>query len=153
MLETSEMLLEAVGEAVETMAFMCAMPAEEELPRPGSGVKVTMRFTGRVNGQAELAAGKDFVELLAANVMGVDSGDPEAQAKGTDAFKELLNTTCGLLLPKLAATPADVFDVTIPEATAIDSPEQWDALTSEEGMARWSVDGFALAARLTIEEE
>jgi hypothetical protein len=114
-------------------------------------VVVSMGFRGPTSGQAELAASEDWLALLAANVMGVDSDDPEAQTKRTDAFKELLNTTCGVLLPKAATTPADVFDVTIPEARRLEGAEAWEKFVGQEGVTVWNVEGFAVAVRLITE--
>ena len=127
----NEILTESISEVLEKMAFMMLMPPEEPLPSPEQSIRVTMRFTGLVSGQIDLLAGNELIEMMAANFMGVEPDDPEANDKRVDAFKEILNTVCGVLLPRLASSPADVFDITIPEAQEINTPEEWDALIQE----------------------
>ena len=131
MLETTEnVLIESLSEALETMAFMMVMPADDELPAPDQGIHVIMNFTGPTSGTVELVAGADFAQMLAANVMGIDSEEDEARTKSADAFKELLNTTCGVLLPRLAGSPADIFDLTLPQATDFADDDLWDELNA-----------------------
>ncbi len=151
MLETSENLLqESLSEALETMAFMMAMPPEDELPVPEQGTMVWMDFSGRVSGRVELLAGTEFIEMAAANIMGADPDDELVQSKGVDAFKEILNTTCGVLLPKLADSPKDIFDVTVPESEDFSDPQQWTDYIGQEGVVVLDVDGFFLALRMAV---
>ncbi len=151
MQNTCESLLtESLSEALETMAFIMVMPPAEEPAAPQEAVQVTMQFTGPKSGTVELMAGKDFLIAMAANVLGVDPGEEEAQAKGVDAFREILNTTCGVLLPKLASSPADVFNVTLPEDESFTGPEHWQKFLSQEGAVVLDADGSPLACRLVI---
>ena len=151
--ETSDItMIEALGEALETMAFMVPMPPEEELSAPSESVLVRMRFKGPVNGTTELVAGQELLEMLAANVLGVEPDDEEACEKGTDAFKELLNTTCGVLLPMLTTTPEDVFDITVPESETLGNVESWEAYVAKSDVTVLDVDGFAMAVRIEFEE-
>ena len=151
MLETSENLLqESLSEALETMAFMMAMPMEDELSVPEQGTMVWMDFSGRVSGRVELLAGTEFIEMAAANIMGADPDDELVQSKGVDAFKEILNTTCGVLLPKLAESPKDIFDVTFPESEDFSDPQKWTDYINQDGVVVLDVDGFFLALRMTV---
>ena len=150
--ETSDnTMIEALSEALETMAFMVPMPPEEELPIPDESVLVRMRFTGPLSGTAELVAGKELLQMLAANVLGIEPDEEEAQEKGTDAFKELLNTTCGVLLPMLATTPKDVFDITVPESEGLGSVEEWQAYVARSDVTILDVDGCAMAVKIEFE--
>ncbi|MCP4712125.1 MAG: chemotaxis protein CheX [Planctomycetes bacterium] len=151
MLETSEqVIIEALTEALETMAFMMVMPPEDELPTPTTSIKATMDFIGPVRGCVELMAPQEFTQTMAANVLGVDSEDDEAVSKCTDAFKELINTTCGVLTPKLGDTPADVFDFSIPQAEHFTTAADWETFIAQTGVTVLDVDGYPVAARLTI---
>ena len=151
MLETSEqILIEALTEALETMAFMMVMPPEDELPTPTQSIKATMDFIGPVRGNVELVASLEFTQAMAANVLGIDSEDSEAVSKGTDAFKELINTTCGVLTPRLGSTPADVFDFSIPQAEQFNTTADWETFIAQTGVSVLDVDGYPVAARLTI---
>ncbi|MCK4627419.1 MAG: chemotaxis protein CheX [Sedimentisphaerales bacterium] len=151
MLEISgNIMQESLSEALETMAFMMAMPIEDDLPVPEQGTVVWMDFTGRVNGRVELLAGTEFIEMAAANIMGADPDDDLVKSKGVDAFKEILNTTCGVLLPKLADSPSDVFDVTVPESEDFSDSQRWTDYIGQNGVAVLDIDGFPLALRMTI---
>ncbi len=143
-------LAEAFSEALETMAFMMVMPLEEELPIPHEMVKVSMQFTGPVSGTVEIMGGKDFLVAMAANVLGIDPEDEEVQTKGVDAFREILNTTCGVLLPKLASSPADVFNVTLPADESFAGQEHWQKFIGQQGTTVLDVDGNPLACRLSL---
>lgn len=146
---TDTTLTESLSEALETMAFMMVMEPEDELPTPDQSVHVKMSFTGPVSGELELLAAVEFTQEIAASLMGIEPDDPEAQSKGADAFKELLNTICGVLLPRLATSPADQFDVTVPAGEDYDL-SQWHSFLEQPGVMLLEVDGNPLAARLTI---
>ena len=145
----NESLTESVCEALETMAFMIVEPLEEDLPAPTDGVKAEMDFTGSHAGTVELMAGIELIEAMAANFMGIEPDDPEAQDKCTDAFKELLNVICGILLPKLANSPGDIFDITVPEAKQFKDPQEWESFTNQPDVTVMECDGFPLAFKVT----
>jgi len=154
MLETTDnILIESLTEAFETMAFMTVMPPEDELPEPSDCVRVEMSFTGPSSGTVELMAGDDFISLLAANVMGMDTEETEAHLKGIDAFKELLNTTCGVLLPRLATAETDVFDVTVPSSESFpDDPQAWQSFVKDSAVTILDVDDNPVAVRMTDDD-
>ncbi len=54
---------------LETMAFMMAMPPEDELPIPDKSILVHMDFTGTISGRAEILAGIELIEMIAANII------------------------------------------------------------------------------------
>ncbi|MCH9022166.1 MAG: chemotaxis protein CheX [Planctomycetes bacterium] len=145
----NESLTESVCEALETMAFMIVEPPEEDLPTPTEGVKAKMDFMGPHGGTVELMAGFELIETMAANFMGIEPGDPEAQDKRVDAFKELLNVICGILLPKLASSPGDIFDITVPQAQLFTAPQEWETFTKQSGVTVMECDGFPLAFKVT----
>ncbi len=153
MLETTEnLIVESLSETLETMAFMTAMPPEEEAPKPTQSVLVDIEFNGPTSGKVELLGGTDFLKTLTANVMGIDEDDEEAQSKSIDAFKELVNTTCGVLLPRLASSPADMFDVTVPQAHEFDNTQGWDNFVAQENVTILDVDDYPVAVRLSTTE-
>ena len=84
---TNDVLIEALNEALETTAFMMALPPEEELPTPSRGVLVCIDFNGPVSGTVELWAPSEFAQMMTANVMGLEPDDEEAQSKSMDAVK------------------------------------------------------------------
>ncbi len=142
-------LIEALSEALETTAFLTLLPAEEPAAAPDDAVRIAMEFNGPKSGCLEIMASRKFGATLAANIMGAEEDDEEALEKAEDALKEILNITCGSLLPNLATDPADVFDITIPQLTEIDGVEQWEELAGEDGITVIDVEGTPLALRLT----
>jgi len=148
--QANETLVVSVTEAFETMAFMLAMPPMDELPAPADSILVTMSFSGPVSGTVELCAPSDIAKLIAANIMGLEPDDETLSEKGLDAIKEMLNTTCGLLLPRLAESPADVFQVTIPAAQPCSDSSQWEQFTAQSDTAILEIDGTPLACRITL---
>ncbi len=148
--QANETLVLSVTEAFETMAFMMAMPPMDELAAPDDSILVTMSFRGPVSGTVELCAPSAMAQLIAANIMGLEPDDETLAEKGIDAIKEMLNTTCGLLLPRLAESPADVFQVTIPAAEACPDSSQWQAFIARPDTAILDVDGSPLACRIAL---
>ncbi|MBN2211541.1 MAG: chemotaxis protein CheX [Sedimentisphaerales bacterium] len=149
---STDVMIEALNQALETMMFMMALPAAEELPVPAESVLVTMGLSGAVNGKVRLLAGKDLLGAMAANALGVDPDDSEAGAKRIDGFGELLNMTCGLLLPQLADMTTHVCDLTIPEAQEFTSPEQWHDAVAQFDMTIWDVEGRPLAVGCAVKK-
>ncbi len=109
--------LARVAEAVfESLAFV--LPAFEdeghcEEPAPPEAADRTaasISFTGPFEGTLALSASNELLPTIAANMLGLDFDEVPSQDVQRDAFKELLNVTCGNLLPALAGEQA-VFDV------------------------------------------
>jgi len=151
MLETNgNILVESLTEALDTMAFMSVMPPEEELPTPSRSIRVTMDFAGSVKGAVRLMAPVEGVHMIAASIMGIDFEDDEAQDKDIDAFKELLNTTCGIIITNIATSAADVFDLALPEAEIFSDADEWGKFIGREQVTVLDVDGSPMAVELTM---
>ena len=90
MIETANLLTEALSQALETMAFMDIMPIEEDLPVPDETVSAKISFTGPKSGTLEILAGLDFAKILAENIGALDEVDNE---NAFDAMRELSNVT------------------------------------------------------------
>jgi chemotaxis protein CheY-P-specific phosphatase CheC len=148
--QMKNMLIESLTEAMETTAFMIPMPPEEQLPGPSQGVLVSIDFNGPVNGTIELYVGSEFARMMAANVIGLEPDDHEAQNKSIDAVKELVNITAGVLLVKLTHSPADMFNLTIPRAREQLDSQSWEQYITQDNVTVLEVDGFPLATRLLI---
>ncbi len=149
MLKTIEAaLVESLCETMETTAFIFTLPMEDKLPVPESSILARMKFSGPHSGTLELLAGTDTAAMIAANIMGVDQNEIDGPGKGIDALKELLNTTCGIFLPQIAATDDDVFDVTVPEAETFETAEQWNDFVGQKNVTVLDADAYPMAVRL-----
>ncbi|MCD6392549.1 MAG: chemotaxis protein CheX [Planctomycetes bacterium] len=147
---TNDLLIEALTEALETTAFMMALPPEEEMPSPTQGVLVRIDFNGPVSGTVELWTGSEFSQMIAANIMGIEPDDEEAQTKSIDAVKELVNIIGGVLLTKLTDSPSDMFNLTVPRAQEHLNSEAWEEYIAQDDVTVLDVEGFPVATRLLI---
>jgi hypothetical protein len=65
-------------------------------------------------------------------------------------MKELVNVTCGLVLPMLADSKDDVFDVTVPHLTGSKERVYWQEFVESIDAVVLDVEGFSVATRLII---
>jgi hypothetical protein len=145
-----ELVLEALAEALQTMAFICPEPAAGDSAVPAESECLSVRWAGggSAGGALQLAAPRLFGELLAANILALEPGAPEAAQRALDALRELCNITTGALLARLSETPDDAPAMGLPTATPLADAAAWRRFV---GQARTSVlvaEGFPLAVRV-----
>ena len=148
MIEIESIIIKTLSEALETMAFMVPMPLEEELDIPARSFMGEIGFRGPQNGTLQILAGADFAATLAENIAALDEADDSACI---DALQELCNVTCGLLLPELATSEDDLFDMTIPQTHLQEDPTHWTDFVADDNCYVLNVEGFLVAAKLTID--
>lgn len=148
----SELISEVFCSVLETQAFMFGEPVDlEDLPpRAGEYIKAQMGFAGPLKGTLALAMPEAMCTEVAANVLGLDLDDDEAADSAQDALQELLNVVCGQVLTELAGEEP-VFDLTVPEVTAVGDAE-WSALLAARDVAPLVVDDEAVLLCLILEE-
>jgi chemotaxis protein CheY-P-specific phosphatase CheC len=142
-------ILEALVEALETMAFVALLPAESPDAPPSDPRLVSIEFTRPSPGRIELVAPVSFGALLAANLQGIAPEDQQAIDGGDDALRELLNVTCGSLLLKRAAACSEPFRVSIPQIRPFDAQQGWAAFIGRDGAHVLNADGDTIAIWLT----
>jgi chemotaxis protein CheY-P-specific phosphatase CheC len=148
MIEIANILPDAITEALETMAFMVPVSLEEELPVPERSIAGQISFSGPQSGTLQIIAGVEFAKNLAENIAALEDPDDDACI---DAMQELSNVTCGLILPGLASSESDLFDMTIPKTQWLDGEENWNNFI-EDGTAQiLNIEEHLVAAKLTIE--
>jgi chemotaxis protein CheY-P-specific phosphatase CheC len=148
MIETANILPDAIAEALETMAFMVPISLEEELPVPERSILGKISFSGPQNGTLQIIAGVEFAKTLAENIAALEDPDDDACL---DAIQELSNVTCGLILPELASSESDLFDMTIPETQWLDGEENWNSFIEDDAVQILNIEEYLVAAKLTIE--
>lgn len=146
MIDTSDILVEALTQALETSAFLTVMPSREQPDPPQRFFQVQMHFKGPACGTLQIVAGFELGRILAQNIMGAESTDDDI---AIDVIKELANVTCGLLLPMLVSSEDDLFDVTLPEVQEFKDSEQWESLTRQNGAIILDVEGLPILVSLT----
>lgn len=92
-------LAAATIDALETAAFLFAMPAEEPADaEPAAFVTASVAFAGPRRGGLRIRAPRSLLAALAGNMLGADAPDEPMQL---DAFGELANIICGNVLPRI----------------------------------------------------
>ena len=145
MIDTLVIMSEALTHSLEKMAFLMVLPMEEELGSPASPIMAQIDFSGPRNGTIQIACGMRFASCMAENLGGMTDAS-ESQCR--DAAAELVNVTCGLVLPLIAGSPGDVFDVTVPHIEPVD----WSSFVSSDDAQVLNVEDMPIAAKLTIKD-
>lgn len=97
--------LEAVARRVlEEAAFVLATPTARQPEWPAEVVEVELAFDGPATGVLRLRSTPRFGAEVAANLMGLESGDAEADRHAEGALAELLNIIAGALLADVYGT-------------------------------------------------
>ncbi len=87
---------------------------------------------------------------IAANVLGLEPDDEFVRERPGDSLKELLNVTCGNLLPALAGEEP-VFDLTVPELRVITETE-WESILNAPEAQQFIVDDYPVVIRCFIDK-
>jgi hypothetical protein len=145
--EAKTIVTQCIAQAVERMAFLDVLPFQETPPVPAEFALAEIRFKGAVSGCIQVAAGLDFACELA-GCMGLMEHPSEFQC--LDALKELVNVTCGLVLPLLATPDADVFEMSIPQAVPCGESADWNRWIQQDDVALLDIGGYPVAARLNL---
>lgn len=145
---------EVLCEVLEKLAFMFGEPVEDgqeaELQTPAEAYLGCIRFNGSSKGVLSLAVGTDMCIELAANMLGTDPDDPDAEQDARDALMELLNITCGNLLTTLYGVET-VFELTPPEAIKIDASD-WARLEADPESFAFIIEDYPALFKVHIEE-
>ena len=145
---SSELLLEALAEALQTMAFISPEPLPADSPAPAGTVCISIRWSGPSTGQLQLATPHVFGELLAVNILALESGTPDASARALDALQELCNITAGGLLSRLCDLPTDAPEMGLPTTTVLLDPAAWQKFVAQPQTTVLLAEGYPLAVRV-----
>lgn len=140
---------DALIEALEVMAFLTAMPMEDDLAVPAETILAEIDFSGARNGSIQIISGTDFGKVLAENIGNIDDPGPE---EASDAMQELSNVTCGLFLPMLTSTTAESFAITVPRIQTCDNSSQWYEFSADQNTLVSNIEGYMVAAKLIMKD-
>ena len=130
MLEITPELLEAsLSEALEIMAFITGMRAQQPESPQGPLIATRIDYTGVLTGRMELVCPRRLGAILVANLLGCDPDSPEANDRAPDALGELGNITCGAVLKRTNATELGLIEMTVPAQQPFET-EKWPELIS-----------------------
>jgi len=149
MIETTDILVEAISEAIETMAFLDVFPVDDEMSIPEKPMLGEISFAGPKSGTIEVLMDITLCRTIAENIGALEQVDDNI---AFDALKELSNVTCGLLLPMIAESQEDMFDITVPKVIGIEDAPHWNDFISHQDCTVLNIEGSAIAVRLNIEK-
>lgn len=145
MINTEEILVEALTAALEKMAFLTVIPMDQDLRPPKDTLLSEIHFSGPRNATIQILAGSDFTRLLAENYT---AGQDTDHAACLDVFQELSNVTCGLLLPLLCGSEQDIFDMTVPRVYPSQDAPGWETFTADGRSHVLNVENNLVAIKL-----
>ena len=151
--EFTDVLAGVVSDVFMAQTFAFAVEcAKEELEVPERNcLNATIRFKGPEHGRLEMMLPCGIGAELAANMLGVEVEDREAQDNATDAVKELLNVVCGqFLTARFGLEP--VFFLSLPQVEEVDL-SVWQALAQARDSVGFMLDEEPLLMRLSLEEK
>ncbi|AQT67529.1 hypothetical protein STSP2_00677 [Anaerohalosphaera lusitana] len=141
----SNVIRESLVQALETMAFMTAEESMD-VPTEENAIVTAVDFEGPVSGRIFLWAGMEFAREFGQNLSG---GFEIADEHCVDGLSELLNVTCGLVLPMVASSPTDTFDMRVPRRVA-EGNEDWEIFVSGDEVIRLNVEGHPVAVKMVL---
>ena len=83
---------------LQEAAFVFAEPTEKRAPDEREVLVARLGFDGPTSGEMLLSCSPIVATDLAANLLGIEPDDPDAEARGGDAIGEMLNIVGGALL-------------------------------------------------------
>ena len=101
---TPAFLLEVLGSVLQDAAFVSADPAPEPARWAGPVINAELAFESLRGGSLRLTVAPRGAIELAANMLGVDPADREAEAHGLAAVGELLNVIGGAFVTRFFGT-------------------------------------------------
>lgn len=116
------------SEVLANLAFMFTDSEPGDPVLEGTWLETTISYHGPHQGSLHLRCTRAFTVLLAANLLGIDPDDEDAEAGADDAAKEFMNIVCGQLVTTVYGTEP-VFNLSIPRSTPLEEPPD---LYSEE---------------------
>ena len=144
--ESMNIIKESISQALEKVAFLEVMQPEDENKAPEDVIVAEIGFVGHISGRIQIASEREFVTAFAENMCGMDDLTSEQY---DDALKELANITCGLVLPMLAESEKEDFNMTVPYLTTL-APPKWQDFVAEEDTVLLEVEGHLICVKLEI---
>ena len=99
-----ELLTDILGTVFQETAFMFVEPAEEPVAWGDKVFTATLAFESVQGGTLRLTAAVPVGVELAANMLGCDASDPEAEENGRAAISEVLNVIGGAFVTRYFGT-------------------------------------------------
>lgn len=115
--EIRNIAMKVINRVLEESAFIFTDILEKgDYPdvRSWDAEGVSIEFKGEKSGVFHMWGDKNFYVCAAANMLGIDSDEPNAKKKGIDALKEILNIIVGNFITEAYGTEP-IFQLALPE--------------------------------------
>ncbi len=139
--EAVAQITEVFCTVLEELAFLFGDPIDKaEMPEPqGELVQARIAYHGEQSGELRLTLPRALCGVVAANVLGLEPDDPDAERRALDALGELLNVICGQTLTALAGEQA-IFNLTPPQVQNLPA-DQWRSTLHDDLTLAFTIDG------------
>lgn len=111
---TKPELTSVLSDVLGDLAFMVADDEVPEVPAGTVWLHGEIRYTGSSVGALQLWCTRGFATRLAANLLGLEPDEGEAQVGAEDAVREFMNVLCGQLVTTWFGN-GPVFNLSIPD--------------------------------------
>ena len=120
-------LATVLTDVLGNLAFMVSDDDSVEPPPGTVWLKCEINYHGPVSAALTCWCTRDFAIQLAANLLGIEADEGDAQAAAEDAVREFMNVLCGQLVTAWYGT-TDVYSLSIPAVReCLDAPTQAEA--------------------------
>jgi CheY-specific phosphatase CheX len=143
-----DLLQRVVMQVLEECAFLCTEPSAGSRSWSGPVTRVTLEFSGPRAGRVELHAGQALALAVAADMLGVDADDADAERLADGALAEVTNVITGSLVASLFGTDCLV-ELGIP---VVDHRLPEPLSESDCGLTLVDMDGRAIDVRARFAE-
>jgi len=133
----ADRLAELVSRTLEDAAFVFTEPADGAGAPAAPVLHARLDFEGPARGELSLTASPAVARALAANLLGLDEGDPDIDARAGDALGEVVNMLAGAVVLELFGPEAQT-RIGVPAGAELAAPPAGAggtavALLTEEG--------------------
>ena len=125
------LLFETLSEVLEDAAFIFTESADETLPWNNSILMSSIPYEGQEHGTLSLAVDTMMARLFAANLLGIEPDDDDADRKAGEAVSEILNIVCGVLLERWLGT-RNHCRLGIPSTVSLSEDQEMEQLKSSK---------------------
>jgi hypothetical protein len=118
---TAALLEEVLGQVLQEAAFVFAEPADEPEGWPPPVLTAEIAFESVRGGLLRLTVPPRGAVELAANMLGLEASDPEAEENGRAAVAEILNVIGGAFVTRYFGTQVPT-QLGLPSTALVDAP-------------------------------
>lgn len=142
-------LTQTLSNVLANLAFMFTDEDQADVAEADVWLETKIGYKGPLAGILAFRCTRSFTVALAANLLGVDPDDDDAESQADDAVKEFMNIVCGQFVTCYHGEQA-AFDLTIPEVVHLaEMPDL--TVNDNDQLTTLSVDGHRMQLLYELE--